>query len=183
MLGNTQKLLLAFVTLILGAVLVGVLATNALAVTEKTKVYDESSNLATSCMVYVDTIWQINETDSDCNISVTNAPSGWKAIDCPLTSVIVENTSAGTWTALAAGTDYNLFASTGIVQMLNTSDTWNGIFNTTYVNYVYCQDNYLNLGWGRTATNLVAGFFAIALLLISVGLFFEVAKDTGLIRT
>jgi len=181
MLGNTQKLLLAFVTLILGAVLVGVIATNALAVTAKTSIYDESSNLATSCIVGA--AQQVNESDSACNITATNVPSGWKEIDCPLTSVTVENTSAGTYTALAEGTDYNLFASTGIVQMLNTTDTDAGDFNTTYVNYVYCQDNYLNLGWGRTITNLVAGFFAIALLMISVGLFFDVAKDTGLIRT
>lgn len=182
MLSNIQKLLLAFVTLILGVVLVGVIATNALAVTDKTSVIDESTNLATSCIEGVGQ--QINGTeDSDCNITVTNAPTGWKTQDCVLTSVSVENTSAGTFTALTEGTDYNLFANTGIIQMLNTTDTDGGDFNTTYVNYDYCQDNYLNLGWGRTVTNLVAGFFAIALLLISVGLFYDVAKDTGLLRT
>jgi len=177
MLGNTQKILLAFVTLMLGAVLVGVIATNALAVTAKTNVYDESSNLATSCIVGA--AQEVNESDSACNITATNAPSGWKTQDCPLTSVTVEN---GTVT-LTEGTGYNLFASTGIIQMLNDTSTDAGDFNTTYVNYIYCQDNYLNLGWGRTITNLVAGFFAIALLLVSVGLFYDVARDTGLIRT
>lgn len=184
MLSNIQKLLLAFVTLILGVVFIVVVSTNALAVTVKTPINDESSNLGTACIFGVEQ--EINGTDdADCNITVTNAPSGWKTQDCVLTSVIVRNTtaSAQTYSALTEGTDYNLFANTGIIQMLNTTDTDQGDFNTTYVNYAYCQDNYLNLGWGRTVTNLIAGFFAIALLLISVGLFYDVAKDAGLVRT
>jgi len=180
MLDNTRKLLLAFVTLILGAVLVVVIATNALAVTAKTNIYDESTNLATSCITGLEFV---NESNSACNITATNYPTSWKITDCPLASVTVENTSAGTYTAIEEGTDYNLFASTGIIQMLNTTDTDAGDFNTTYINYAYCKDTYLNSGWGRSVTNIVAGFFAIALLLVSVGLFYDVARDTGLIRT
>jgi len=182
MLDNTRKLLLAFVTLILGVVFVVVIATNALAVTAKTPIYNESHNLA-SCVVYNASKlgeWGINVSDSDCNVTLTNYPTGWKTEDCPLTSVAINN---GTGTALTSGTDYNVDTSTGIYQMLNTTATMNLTGNNTYGFYTYCQDNYLNIGWGRSVTNLVGGFFAIALLLISVGLFYDVARDTGLIRT
>ena len=181
MLSNTQKLLLAFVTLILGIVFVGVIATNALTVTAKTIVSGESTDLATLvCIIGADV--SVDETSSDCNITATNAPTSWKTIDCPLTSVVVYNNSAENYTALTEGTDYNEFASSGIIQMLNTTDTDGGDVNTTYINYIYCKDGYMNLGWGRSITNLIAGFFAIALLLVSVGLFYDVAKDTGLFR-
>ena len=180
-LSNIQKLMLAFVTLILGIVLVGVIATQSLAVTAKTIVYDESDALATAgCIVAADV--SVNESLSACNITVTNVPTGWKATDCPLTSVTVFNTSAGTYSALTEGTDYNLVAPTGIIQMLNTTDTDEGDVNTTYTNYVYCGDDYMNIGWGRSIINLVGGFFAIALLLVSVGLFYDVAKESGIIN-
>ena len=41
----------------------------------------------------------------------------------------------------------------------------------------------MNLSWGRTGINLVPGFFAIALLLVSVGLFWSIARDNGIIAS
>lgn len=172
--GSVSKLILAFVTLLLGVVLIGTVATNALAVTDKTTVTDESWNLATACIVGN----QVNESDADCNITVTNAPTGWKSNDCPLASVVVTNSTPYTFTL---DTDYYLFTSTGIVQMLNTTSTRAGHANTTLVDYKYCGDNYLNSSFGRTGVNLVPGFFGLALLLTSVGLFYNVAKEEGII--
>ncbi len=176
MLSNIQKLLLAFVTLILGIVLVGVIATQTIAVTAKTIVYDETTDLeAAGCIAGADQ--SVNDSLSACNITATNVPTGWKITDCPLASVSVENTTAGTYSVLTEGTDYNLYASTGIVQMLNTTGTDEGDVNTTYINYNYCGDDYMNSSWGRSVLDIVAGFFAIALLLVSVGLFYDVTRD------
>ena len=56
-----------------------------------------------------------------------------------------------------------------------------GANNNSLMSYTHCPDNYMNIGWGRTLINLVPGLFAIAILLASVGLFFSVAKDYGII--
>jgi hypothetical protein len=168
-------LVLAFVTLIIGVVLISTVASEALGVTTKTNIADESTNLSTiSCY----TGGEVNETLAACNITVTNNPTGWKSNDCPLTNVVVTN---NTGTALVLDTDYNLFASTGIVKMLNTTDTTlAATAGVVKIDYTYCGDDYLNLSWARTFVNLIAGFFALALMLISVGLFYNVAKANGI---
>ncbi len=176
MLGSAQKLLLAFLTLIVGVVLIGTIASNSLNVTTLSSVSDESHSL-TDCYTGDN---EVNESDSDCNITVTHAPSGWVSSEgLGISSVTVKN---GTGTALTEDTDYVLFETQGLVQFLNTSDTDDFTSNLTYIDYKYYPEDYLNLGWGRTLVNLVAGFFAIALLLVSVALFYSVAKENNLIR-
>jgi len=178
---NVNYLVAAFLFLIVGIALIGSIASNINEKTDKSIVYDESSNLATSCTIGSGD-QSINESTSACNITVVNVPTSWKTLDCPLTNVVVMNTSAGTFPAITEGTDYNLYASTGIIQMLNTTNTDAGDFNTTYVDYTYCGDDYLNSSWGRTVLKLVAGFFALALLGVSLWLFYNVFKSTGIIK-
>ena len=171
-LGITGKLILAFVTLLLGVVFVGVVATQGLVVTDKDVVSNEAQT------------YTLNTTGTGINVSethtVTNAPTGWKTTDCPLTSVSIKNVSGGD--ALTEDTDYTLTDSAGTWVFIDTdaTDAMNAS-STAYVDYTYCGDDYLNLGWGRTMINLVGGFFAIAVLLVSIGLFFSVAKDTGML--
>jgi len=169
----TSKLVLAFVLLLLGVVFVGVIATQGLAVTAKTGVVDESFDY-TAKLSGVSTV-----NVSEANATVTYAPTGWKSNDCPLTSVVVTN---GSGTVFTLNTDYKIVASTGTIEILNTSATnaANNVGNTSLIDYTYCADGYMNLSWGRTGINLVAGFFAIALLMIALGLFYSVAKDTGM---
>lgn len=171
-LGITGKLVLAFVTLLLGVVMVGVVASNSLLVTDK-KVISNEAEAFTPCGNA-----SINETEVH---TVTNYPTGWKTNDCPLTSLAVKNASGGT--ALTLTTDYIPTLSAGTFLLVNTSTTvaMIGADNNTYIDYTYCGDDYMNLGWGRTMINLVSGFFAIAILLVSVGLFFSIGKDTGIL--
>ena len=170
----SSKLILAFVTLILGAVLIGVVSSNALGVTATTHVYNESDDLTTCLALSAGGGWEVNESNPNCNITVTNAPTGWKQADCPLTTVSVYNSTGD---LLTAATDYNLYASTGIIQMLDTDATENLTSNATFNYYSYCGDDYMNLSWGRSLLNLIGGFFALALLGISIGLFYSVGKD------
>jgi len=172
---NIALIVTGFVTLLIGILLISTVATQGNAVTEKTIVLDETKTFTSTCLAPQGG-GQINESDADCNYTVTNYPSGWKITDCPLTSVVVSNATR----AFTLNTDYRVFASTGIIQMLNSTSTDAGAANTTLVDYAYCSDGYMNQTWGRTAIDLVAGFFAIALLLVSVGLFYQVLKNEGL---
>lgn len=175
-LGITGKLILGFLTLLIGAVLITVVASESLGVTDKT-VIDEEAEAFTVTPVSSDSP---NTTETH---TVTNAPTGWKVADCPLTSVTIKNATGDA--ALTEDTDYTLTESAGTWVFINSTATQglvsNAAANTTYVTYTYCQDGYLTLGWGRTVVNLVAGFFALAILLASIGIFFSVAKDTGLL--
>jgi len=178
-LNNVSMLTLGFVTLILGAVLIGVVATGALNNTQKTVIFDESHDM-TTCFASNGTVDQVQEGDALCELTVTNYPSGWKITDCPLTSVTVTNgTAVDLWTL---DNDYTLTASNGSILLLNTSATQhlNEEVNTSEISYTYCQDTYMNLSWGRTTLNLVAGFFALALLLVALGLFYKVAKENNI---
>lgn len=183
---NTVLLLGAFIALLIGIVLISTIASQSNIVTEKTSVYDETFNLFSSACYNVtgNPLGQVNGTeDANCNLTLANVPTiQWKMDDCPLASVVVTNASGN---VLTLNIDYLLFTSTGIVQMLNSTLTqgdYLGPTNTTLIDYQYCADGYLNASWGRSVLDLVAGFFAIALLLISVGLFYQVMKNEGLLN-
>jgi len=174
-LNTTSKLILAFVTLMLGAVLIGVIATQGLLVTDKITVVDEFMDFSAKMDGGAN---QVNESGP--NNTVTYSPEGWKVLDCPITNVVVTNSTGTVW---VLNTDYLLDASQGDIAILNTTSTNvtnTNSLNSSLIDYTYCDDNYMNISWGRTAVNLVSGFFALAMLLISVGLFYSVAKDAGI---
>jgi len=175
---NVSKLFVGFVALIIGIVLITSIATSTLAVTDKKIIYDEHFDLVT---LGCSNESAFNNTNALCNLTVANAPTAgtWKEDDCPIASLVVENTSAGTYTALTEGTDYLLFASAGIIDMQNTTATQIYV-NDTYVSYSYCGDDYLNQAWSRTVLNLLAGFFALAIMGVGIGLFYSVYKSAGI---
>ncbi len=183
-----SKLFLGFVAIIIGVSLIATVATGALNVTEKTIVYDESFNLVTLGCANATGGGIFNSSNVWCNLTVANYPvlASWERDNCPLTIVSVENTTDQTYALLIEGTDYDLFAATGIIHMLNTTTTNGatygaaneaGDFNITYINYAYCADDYLRADWNRTVLNLVAGFFALAVMGIGIGLFYNVYKE------
>lgn len=169
----SNKLILGFVAIIIGAVLIGTIATNGLAVTEKTTVTDEAIDISGARMAGA----SINETISASNFTVDNPPTSWKVDDCPLTSVVYGNSS----TTFTLNTDYNFNTATGLLHVKNTTKLI-GSNNATVIDYVYCQDGYLTQSWSRTITNLVAGMFALALLGAGVGIFYSIGKETGIIN-
>ena len=99
-------IIMIFIGVIVGIALFNASADNVAIATTKGTITDEITNLtAVSC--YVGN--QVNESNSNCNITVTQAPTGWKITECPLESVTVSN---ATGTALVLNTDYNLYTST-----------------------------------------------------------------------
>lgn len=133
--------------------------------TQKTPVADETYNLtAVDCYIG----GEVNESSPNCALTVTYAPTGWKATDsdCYLSDVVVTNT---TGVALTLDTDYTLDATNGIVTMLNTTDTNETTLNgDVLIDYSYCGDSYIAESWGRSILNTNVGLFAIAILLAVV---------------
>jgi hypothetical protein len=169
---SAGKLIAAFVLLLLGIVFIAQAASMGSAITSRTAVNNEAVSYTSA---FQETSTQINTTVS---FTLANNPTGWKSDDCPLTGVVFTNSSGTAWTS---GTDYTLTASTGVFTLGNTILVNATTTNQTYVDYQYCGNDYMNLSWGRTGINLVPGFFALALLLISVGLFYNIAKENGII--
>lgn len=170
---STNKLIAAFILLIIGIVLAGQVATLGSGITTRTTITDEVIDYTTAFQESSD---QINETIT---FTLTNNPTGWKISDCPLSGVVLTNSSGSAWTS---GTDYTLTASAGTFTLANTVLVNITTTNQTYIDYRYCGDDYMNLSWGRTGLNLVPGFFAIAILLMAVGLFYSIAKENGMIK-
>lgn len=176
-------IIIAFFTLILGVSLLTAIASQEQAVVSKTSTANETVNFRT-CRGE-----DILINDTGCNLTLTNAPTGWKLLDtddpCPLTSLVMRNCTADT---LTVSTDYIITLGTGIVELRNTSDVTCGgldvtlpLGNNTFVDYKYCPDDYLTQSWQRSLLDVVVGFFAIALMVISVGLFYSIARREGII--
>ena len=179
--GVTGILIAAFVMVILGVSLIGVISQQANAAVAK-----ERTVQAVTLPRNISGGYTVNVSMPT---TLTNAPAGWKVLDCPISNVLVWNTTiAGVSDGLlTVTTDYTVDAAAGTISFLNSTDLGgNADLGTVYnnltnVRYDYCADTYLNSGWGRTVLPLVGGFFALALLGVGIALFFQAGKQTGLI--
>ena len=175
----TQKLIMGFVTLIIGISLLGVVATGSSDVTTKDVTQNES-------FVLTDMLGPDNNTEANVTVTqdVANAYTStdwqWNDGECTIDVTLLAMINA---TPATEGTDFNVTAN-GAVALMNTTFWSLGDIDTnlnvTMISYTYCGDDYMSLGWGRSIISLIPGFFAIALLMVSVALFYSVAKDTGL---
>jgi len=169
---SVKQFITGAVLIILAVAFLGAIATQTLLSTDKLST-SQTFDLGTLNCYTGDS--QVDQTQTACNLTVTNSPSGWKTSECPLTSVSVKNSSG---TALTLDTDYYLVASTGTIAMLNTSDT-NGTYiadNDTVVSYEYCGDSYLTESWSRSILNTNVGMYAIAILGIGIALVYYLMK-------
>lgn len=178
---STNKLILAFVLLILGIVFISQIASLGQDVTTTKTVTNEVHTIGSTYATGGNT----TTTNPTTVYTTTKSQTGWRTLDCPLTNFVLTN-SSGSVLAEGASNGYVLTESTGTWVLRDTAGTLNWRSNgagdnQTLVSYSYCGDDYINSGWGRTGINLVPGFFALALLLISVGLFYSVAKEEGIV--
>jgi hypothetical protein len=178
---NLNLLVLGFLTLIVGLALIGTIASNTLSVTTRTSVYDESFDLGPAKAGTADL--SVNESLAASNMTLEYAPSGWQAVDSDsgcnvVASVIVGNSTL----ALTLDTDYEVFLDKGIIHFLNTTDTASAFGNTSVVDYTYCADDYLNSNFGRSVQKLIPGFFALALLGVSLLIFYSIGKSEGILN-
>ena len=172
---NVNYLVMAFVFLIIGIALIGSIATQVNAQTDKTVVTNEVIDIG-SARMGLSGYGSINLSVS--NFTVANVPTDWKPSDCP---VVFSTFSNGTYD-LILNTDYEVFGDEGKIFVLNTSATNGSLSNTTYISYTYCADDYLNSSWGRSVLVTVPGFFALALLGVALWMFYMVFASTGLLK-
>lgn len=145
--------------------------------TQKIAISNETHNL-TSC--YGDPgdsgVFQVNESVAACNFTVdTWYPTGdWRASEsqCDIGNVVVYNGTAGT---LTLSTDYNLYAGSGIIQFLNTTDTDDFDGNNTFFAYDRCGEGY-NKDSGARGVALMWTIFA-ALALLSGVIFYGIKNE------
>lgn len=167
-----SKLIYAFLTLIVGIVLLTTTAGQGNLITSKTVITNETQA--------IDAAISGGTTDVSYPFNVTNFPTGWKTDECPLTDIAIVN---ATNVALVRDTHYTFYPANGSWTLkgasTNTSKFWEN--NNSYVTYTYCGNDYLNSGFGRTAISTSFGLFAIALMMTAVALFFSVAKDYDII--
>lgn len=169
----TTKLLLAFVTLLIGIVLIGTIGAQTALVTTPTTVLDESVNISTARLAG----GQINQsrTYTLANLGSPNS-GGW------VTNSVTITNSTG---SLLSSGNYSVSYTLGnqSISFLNTTTlTVNATYapfqdNITLIDYQYYPSGYVSEGWSRTSLNTVGGFFALALMLVAVGLFYSVGKD------
>lgn len=166
---SITMLISAFLALIVGISLVGVVATQGNEVTETITISGETIDYTSA--IYNGTV---NITDE---FTIANVPDGWRITGCPITSFDLYNDSG----SLVLTTDYTFTASTGVITFENTNNINGNATNATTATYVYCDSEYLTQGWNRTIIKLVPGFFALALMGVGIGLFYGVMKNEGVL--
>ena len=178
----------AFVALIIGVSLVGVIATQEQLVSTHTAVSEETFELdevgTGGFLRYANDTVMPNETYY-VTYGYDTTSVAWKTnyADCAMATPLFVGNATGLAGAVAGTltetTDF-VWTDDGKISFVASAEVA-AMGNTTYISYSYCPDTYLTQGWTRSVSNLVPGFFAIALLLISVGLFYQVMKNEGLL--
>jgi len=187
---TTNKLIMAFVTLLVGIILLSVMAQQSLAVTAPTNIgpingptierWGPDNNVNDTNRIY------LNNTGYAASSLDENVEMGCGGIDITATYMYNGTSTApgspmglagaGNWTITCS----NTFGQTYIT-FVNSTGMVANIGNTTAFYVSYYPMSYLTTGWNRTILNMTPGFFALALLGVSLALFYSVAKDFGLI--
>ena len=174
---TTSKLISAFVLLILGAALIGTLATSTQDVTTIKTATDSFTLVKVGAAVnntypyYLSGFGGWKEDVSECSAG-TLIVSGSK--------VVAKNSTGATLTmnGCDAG-DYYFIEGINEINFCNNANI--NKTSAVTVTHKYCPNEYQTNGWGRTGLNVTIGLFAIAILLSAIGFFYSVAKDTGIL--
>lgn len=170
-------IVLLFMIIIIGLAFATSVANTKASQTDKLSVYNESNSLST-CYANSTLKNQVNESATDCNITVSSwyAVGDWRRNEsqCALGSVTVKN---GTNSTLVLNTDYRLFASSGLIQFLNTSSTEASSGNQSYASYNFCGSGYLASSTDRSLANLFPTMLVITLLVVAAGVAYAKFKN------
>jgi len=159
----TTKIILGFITLIVGIALLGSISSETTGKTLKVPVINETVDWTTARQ-------SANMPDVENTTGFTLLNVEDTSVDCPMTGILAYNESG---TALTEDTHFTLDENTGTFYKWNTTEYMNASSNITSVSYTYCPTGYLTSSWARSALNVVPGFFAIALMLVAIGLFYS----------
>jgi hypothetical protein len=169
-----QKFIMAFVTLLIGVILLGVTSDMVIANTGQTLVTNSTLSIASAR--------NLTAAGNEVLASVKLYPqSSDGTIDVPKASTVVtdsfllENNSYGVMLAGNYTTYYSGEGSLSYITLVNNSYWLNQhSSNTTYLTFKYYA---VSPAWARTMQNLVPGFIALALFIVSVVLVMSAFKD------
>lgn len=176
MMSNTNKLIAAFVLLILGIVFASQVASIGQSVTTLTVITGNESLDLSPARAELG-----NFVGEKVFLQNAYANNSWQA-DASGCDIVNFRLFLNASDELEITTDYTTDGNGGII-IINGTKTGDVHANNASIvlGYSYCETDYLNLGWGRTGINLVPGFFALALLMMSIGLFYSIAKENGIV--
>jgi hypothetical protein len=173
---TVNKLLAAFVLLILGAVMIATIAgeeQNRVTIGETTK----TINIGIARMA------GLNQINASKVLDVGNGLGTWRTdySECIPQTIHLYNSSG---TELADPTDYvyTYNVNSGRLTLKDTEALNNTVSNITTVTMNYCADGYMTSTWGQTALDVAIGLFALGLFGAALGFFYSIAKDTGMIN-
>lgn len=181
---NIMEIMLGAIILIfLSVAFINVASTSVASQTQLATASNEQYNLLTSgCYsTQINNTGQVNESNPACNITVANwyNSGNWRLSEsvCYLSGVSVAN---NTGTALTAGTDYIVYPSSGLIQILNTTNTANTSAtlsnNLIDTGYSYCGNNYLIHSSDRGLASLWILFMIITLLGALIAIVLKIMK-------
>lgn len=165
------------IAVLMGAILIAIIAEQTVDKTALTEQVD-SINKATAYSGA-----QINESKT---MSLSKGSvTGWRADDssCSISSIVVKNASVTLTNAACAPTgsgDYYYVKNAGYFVFCNNTNIREQPNTSITATYSYCADDYVSSSWGRTLMNMVPGFFAIAILVVSVFVIFYILKKEGI---
>lgn len=154
-----------FVLIILGFVFIVSVANTKALQTTKQPIINETTDINAVGCLYPN--GEVNESSANCNITFakwTAYAEDWRTQDsqCYPSSVVVINASGS---ELTLDTDYELYASDGVLRMLNTTDTINSTNgNSILADYKYCDAGYLQSSGDRMLANLWTIMMILAIL-------------------
>lgn len=167
---SVTMLIGAFVALIIGVSLIGVIASEGNDVTNMITISSEEIDYTTAV--------QVNGTiNTSVEYTIANVPDGWRVLGCPISSFDLYNSSSS-----LTAVDYTFNTATGVITFNNSANVNGTATNTTTATYAYCNEGYLTQGWNRSVLNLVPGFFALALMGIGIGLFYSIIRKEGILN-
>jgi len=179
----SAKIVLAAMTILIGIILTGVIATQNYAKVSKTAVINETINIASAR----NSTGSINESVRFYPVHFIESASGWRYDDeysddsgCSaddLTTKITATNLSGT--ALTDPTDLVRVTSGYVTFKNNVKLNGTGTSNITYFSYLYCPEDYLTQRWSRSVINMVVGFMALLILIIGVYYFYDIFKEVS----
>lgn len=105
--------------------------------------------------------------------------NGWRAAnsECEVQTITFKNSTGATMTD---PTQYVFVMDVARLTLKNVNALNNSASNTTTASYSYCPEGYVTSSWGRMGINTTMGFFALAALMASVGMFYALARKNGI---
>jgi len=172
-------LVVSFVAILIGVIGISIIAENINGVTQRT--------LATENLNLTPAITNYSWADyTHINLSTHSLQDGFRAdySECAVSALTTITNYSGT--AMTTPEHYNFTAASGAIPAYiqiptnGSAGNWtNPTSNVSTVTYWYCSDDYLG-GWQGTIVDLVPGFFAIGIMIVSAFLIIWIMRKENI---